>query len=62
MCIRTNKTILEVDNGIGVAIIIAIVLYQKYIHSPLEFCFTTCEEDNLDCIVKDLKPGDTAAK
>ena len=63
MCIRANKTTLGADNGIGVAIMLAIIASKNIMHGPLEFCFTTCEEDNPgDCIAKDLKPSDITAK
>lgn len=61
-CICANKTTLGADNGIGVAVILAIISSKNIIHGPLDICFTTCEEDNPgDCIAKDLKPSDISA-
>ena len=54
--LRANKTTLGADNGIAVAMMLAIAENDKLQHGPLEFLITTSEEIDLGGAMA-LKPG-----
>ena len=54
--LRANKTTLGADNGIAVAMMLAIAENEKLQHGPLEFLITTSEEIDLGGAMA-LKPG-----
>ena len=54
--LRANKTTLGADNGITVAMMLAIAENDKLQHGPLEFLITTSEEIDLGGAMA-LKPG-----
>ncbi|BBM36350.1 aminoacyl-histidine dipeptidase [Pseudoleptotrichia goodfellowii] len=54
--LRANKTTLGADNGIAVAMMLAIVEDDSLKHGPLEFLITTSEEIDLGGAMA-LKPG-----
>ncbi|MBF1334165.1 MAG: beta-Ala-His dipeptidase, partial [Leptotrichia sp.] len=54
--LRADKTTLGADNGIAVAMMLAIAEDDKLEHGPMEFLFTTSEEIDLGGAMA-LKPG-----
>ena len=54
--LKANKTTLGADNGIAVAMMLAIAENDKLQHGPLEFLITTSEEIDLGGAMA-LKPG-----
>lgn len=61
--IKAKETSLGADDGIGVAIQLAIMSNKDIVHGPIEHLFTVNEEDRAGkCVLDDMHLGDLDAK
>ncbi len=59
--LHADRTTLGADNGIGIALALALVDHPTVVHPPLELLFTVEEETGLDGALQ-LKPGFVSGK